>query len=95
MTPAAPDLPNSEPSEAKVRTWCCTYLAGVTRRPVDRIDPEASFQSLGLDSAEMLFLVSAIEDEWGVELTSDAPADHPNVAALSRFVAARLDATRA
>jgi acyl carrier protein len=37
-------------------------------------------------------LVSAIEDWLGVELASDTAVEHPTIAQLASFVAARLDA---
>lgn len=77
-------------NEADVRLWCTGYLVTALRRPADRIDPDADFASLGMDSAEMLFLVTALEDRWGLDLPSDLPLDHPSVAALSRHIAALL-----
>lgn len=56
------------------------------RRPIAKIDPAAKFDSLGLDSAESVFLASALEDWIGVPLHAEAAMDHPNIAALSRFV---------
>jgi acyl carrier protein len=55
------------------------------------IDPLTEFASLGLDSAESVFLVAAIEDWLGVELASDTAIEHPTLARLARFVAGRLE----
>jgi acyl carrier protein len=77
-------------TEADVQAWCRAYLAQALRLPPETIDPDASFASIGLDSAEALFLVSALEDWSGLELASDTAYEHPSVSALSRFVIARL-----
>lgn len=74
------------PTELEIQDWCRQYLAGVLRRPIAKIDPAAKFDSLGLDSAESVFLASALEDWIGVPLHAEAAMDHPNIAALSRFV---------
>jgi len=74
------------PTESEIQDWCREYLAGVLRRPSEKIDPAAKFDSLGLDSAESVFLASALEDWIGVFLPSEAAMDHPSIAELSRFV---------
>ncbi len=79
MTQAADDV--------AVQAWCMDYLARVLRRPADGIDPAATFSDLGVDSAEMLFMVSALEDRWRLDLASDVPLDYPTVLALSRYIA--------
>ena len=55
------------------------------------IDVHAEFASLGLDSAESVFFVAAIEDWLGLELASDTAMEHPTIAQLTRFVASRLE----
>ena len=81
-------------TEADIRTWCCQYLGRVLKLPPERIDHQATFNWLGLDSAESLFLVSALEDWSGLELASDTAVEHPSVAELARYIVGRLDASR-
>lgn len=80
-------------TELDIEAWCAAYLRKKLRLPDAPIDPDAEFVSLGLDSAESVFLVSAIEDWLGVELSSDTAIEHPTLAQLARFVAGRV-ATR-
>jgi acyl carrier protein len=80
----------AEITETDIQDWCCQYLARVLKRTPDQIDRQARFASIGLDSAESLFLVSALEDWSGLELDSETAFDHPSVAELSRFVASRI-----
>ena len=73
-------------TEAEAGDWCVADLGKALRMKPERIDREASFESLGLDSAEALFMVAALEDWSGLELGSDTAYEHPSVAALARFV---------
>jgi acyl carrier protein len=73
-------------TEAKIEDWCRGYLASVLKRTPGSIDRHATFDSLGLDSAESVFLVSALEDWSGLELSSDTAIEHSSLAELSRFV---------
>ena len=77
-------------TEPDIQTWCANYLRTALKLPDGPIDARAEFASLGLDSAELVFLVSAIEDWLGLELASDTAMDHPSIARLSHFVAGRL-----
>ena len=77
-------------TEPDIQTWCAAYLRTALKLPDAPIDVHAEFASLGLDSAESVFLVAAIEDWLGLELASDTAMEHPTIAQLSRFVAGRL-----
>ena len=79
-------------TQAEIEAWCRDYLARALRLKPERIDRTASFASVGLDSAEALFMVSALEDWSGLELDAETAYEHPSVAELSRFVAERLAA---
>jgi acyl carrier protein len=77
-------------TEAAVRTWCGDYLAKALRIRRDRIDDDANFASFGLDSAESVFMVTALEDWLGLELDSETAIEHPTVTELARFIMTRL-----
>jgi acyl carrier protein len=76
----------SKPTEGDIQGWCCQYLARVLQRAPESIDCHADFDSLGIDSAESVYLVSALEEWSGVQLSPEAAIEHPNVIELSRFV---------
>ena len=75
-------------TEHDIQAWCANYLRTALKLG-ETPDIHAEFASLGLDSAESVFLVSAIEDWLGVELASDTAMDHPSIARLAHFVANR------
>lgn len=87
-------MPQHRPTatEPDIAAWCAAYLRKALKLPDAPIDAHADFASLGLDSAESVFLVAAIEDWLGVELASDTAIDHPTLAQLASFVAGRLRA---
>ena len=86
--------PPADITKTSIETWCRQYLARVLKLAPHGIDPQASFSSLGLDSAEAVFLVSALEDWTGLELSSDIAMEHPSVADLTRFIASKLGVCR-
>ncbi len=82
--------PEQDVTEAEVRTWCGDYLAKALRIRRNRIEDDANFAGLGLDSAESVFMVTALEDWLGLELESETVIEHPSVTELARFIMKRL-----
>jgi acyl carrier protein len=80
----------TKPSEPDIEAWCADYLSKALKLPRASLDVNADFASIGLDSAESVFLVAAIEDWLGVELASDTAMEHPSIKQLAHFVAGRL-----
>ncbi|MER7176087.1 phosphopantetheine-binding protein [Streptomyces mesophilus] len=69
-------------------------LAAVLRTEPDRIDPEQSFRTLGLDSIHTAELMAAINARFGTAVVADALYDHPTPAALARHVQAQGRSTQ-
>ena len=82
---------NGDPA---IRQWCVEYLSRVAKCPPERIGDDTEFTSLGLDSAELLFMVSALEDRFGIDLPSDTTIEYPTVAALTGFLGGQLAKAR-
>jgi acyl carrier protein len=82
-------MPQHSPdaTEPDIQAWCAAYLRRALKLSDVAIDMHAEFTSLGLDSAESVFFVAAIEDWLGLELASDTAVEHPTIARLTRFVA--------
>ena len=79
-------------TQADIREWCIAYLRKALKQPNADFDTDAELVSLGLDSAESVFMIAAIEDWLGLELASDTAVDHPTIADLARFVAREIEA---
>jgi acyl carrier protein len=74
-------------AELNIRRWCTDYFATTLKLPASRIDPQAKFARLGMDSAMSVFFLVALEEWLGVELASEIVFDHPSIAELARYVA--------
>ena len=74
-------------SETEIREWCIAYLAKSLKRPPDKIDPNAKFSRLGLDSASSVNLLMDLEEYLGAELSSDLVFEYPTIAQLARQIA--------
>ena len=65
--------------------------AGLTIELVG-LDPNRSFQDIGIDSMSMINLMYALEDEFDVTLTTDEMMEINTVGDLHRLVDAKLAA---
>jgi acyl carrier protein len=79
-------------SEAEIQLWCASYLRKALRLKTSVLDINADFASLGLDSAESVFMVSAIEDWLGLELSSETVTEHRSITDLAHFLAGQVEA---
>jgi acyl carrier protein len=55
-----------------------------------QITPEATLESLGLDSLSMLELMFKIEDRYGFKITEDLPSDLKTINDVVAFIDALL-----
>jgi acyl carrier protein len=74
-------------SESEIREWCVAYLAKALKLAPERINPQAKFARLGLDSAASALLIADLEDWLGVELSAELIFEHETPAALAHYVA--------
>ncbi|MEK6317673.1 MULTISPECIES: acyl carrier protein [Burkholderia] len=87
---AAP-LPSdgAEPGrEERIVQWLREYIADILRLPVEKIEVDASFQQLGLDSSAAVGMTGDLADWLGVEIDPAAAYDHPSIGALAGMLAA-------
>ena len=73
----------------QISEFCVISLAKVLRVSKDRVETDAKFNRLGLDSAMVVYVMMELEEKLGVELTTDDFYDHPTVEELSRHLAKR------
>ena len=79
-------------TEADIRDWCIAYLARTFKCPPERIDPQAKFARLGMDSAASIFFIVELEEWIGVELAAESVFEYPTPTELARYVAERYAA---
>ncbi|WP_439493710.1 acyl carrier protein [Bosea sp. (in: a-proteobacteria)] len=70
------------PIEAALKSQLATLLD----RDVETIAVDASFASMGLDSAAAVHFILEIEQVYGIELYPGVTADHPDIARLAEFL---------
>lgn len=79
-----------ENSEAGIRQWCQAYIANILGgRQADSIDPDAEFDSFGLDSAMAVAMILELEENLDEEVSPSLLFDHPTIRSLSEHLSAR------
>jgi acyl carrier protein len=82
-------LADAKPSESEIRQWCTSCLAKVLKVPAERIDPQATFARLGVDSAAAVFFVMDIEEWLDIELPANIAFEYHSIAELAGYLAKR------
>jgi acyl carrier protein len=75
-------------SAAAIAGWCVRYIATFNHLTLSDVDPHRTFSELGLDSANSVQMLIAVEDWIGVELNPEVLADYPTIADFAAFLAA-------
>jgi acyl carrier protein len=55
---------------------------------VETIDPDASFDRLGVDSAIAVSLLTEVEERYGIELPAETLFENPTVNAIAGYLTA-------
>lgn len=73
--------------------WMGQYICAVLGLDEATLDPGATFDSFGLDSAEAVIMAGAMEEEFGVEIEPSLFFDTPTIGGVvAAFRAAGLAA---
>jgi acyl carrier protein len=73
----------------QISECCVASMATVLRISKDRVETDAKFNRLGLDSAMVVYLMMELEEKLGLELSMDDFYDYPTVQDLSRYLSER------
>lgn len=76
-------------SKESIAGWCQGYIANLLEVPAAAVDPDATFDRLGVDSAIAVSLLIEVEERYGVELPAEALFDNPTVNEVAAFLSAR------
>ena len=82
-------------SAAAISAWCVDYLASAMELPTERIDVNATFASLGMDSVVRTSFQFALEELLNVPVSSEDLIERPTVAALADYLACHPQAGQA
>lgn len=72
--------------QAAVISWCKGYIARVLNIKPTSIDEHMDFSELGLDSSLAVSLLIEIEQQFGVEVSTEDLFNNPNIASLAALV---------
>jgi acyl carrier protein len=90
---AGVDAGQSPPrSAAAIAAWCVNYLATAMELSPERIDVNATFASLGMDSVVRTSFQFALEELLNVPVSSDDLIERPTVTALADYLACHAQA---
>jgi acyl carrier protein len=73
-------------SKAAIAAWCQGYVADLLEVPADSVDPDATFDRLGVDSAIAVSLLIEVEERYGIELPAEALFANPTVNAVAEYL---------
>lgn len=80
----------SSPSPAALAAWLCPVIARACHRAPTSVTAGSALLDVGLDSLTLVFVLTQIEVEHGVELSAEetlALLEAPNIGALARRLA--------
>ncbi|HEU5378051.1 MAG TPA: SDR family NAD(P)-dependent oxidoreductase [Ktedonobacteraceae bacterium] len=81
------------PPEETIQAWLIAELTRMLDIDAAEVDIHDSFASYGLVSVDAVSLATALEDWLGIHLSDTVIYDHPNIAALSLYLASQGSTT--
>ena len=75
-------------SYQQLRDWLLAFVSEVLEVTPAEIDPDTTWEALGVDSATVLVLVADLTASTGLEARPAEVLDHPSVHALAAYLAA-------
>lgn len=72
--------------DSKLKDYCISWLADLLSLPPDRVSEQASFASLGLDSANSVRFILDLEDYLGKELQPEVISEYDNIHKLVGYL---------
>ena len=78
-------------TQERIQAWVKKYLVDNIKLDKSLINPNTSFDALGLDSVKQVELLGALEDCLGTKIEPTLAYDYPTIAALSSEIAFRIN----
>lgn len=79
----------------QLEDWLIRRVAAILGQDADDIDPDMPFNSLGLDSINVMDLIVELDDLLGIEIESTIVWDYPTIRLLCEYVATLTNETHA
>lgn len=77
-------------SKEAITVWCREYIAGLLEVPADSIDPEATFDRLGVDSSVAVSLLIEVEERYGIDLPGETLFKNPAISQVAAYLAGQF-----
>jgi acyl carrier protein len=77
-------------TEDEIKTWLISYLADILDMPSEEVDPNASFDEFGLDSALAISLTGDLEEWLGKKVNPTLLYNYTTISSLSKNLAAEV-----
>ena len=87
--PPEHDHPVPGMNQNDIVEWLRDRIAGDLESDADTVDPDATFNRLGLDSLALLAVLGDLATELDIEIETSVLFDHPTITALALHLADR------
>jgi acyl carrier protein len=73
-------------TKEQIVAWCRQHIATLLDFPIEKIQPEAEFDSFGLDSAAAVSLVDDLEEWLGSEVSPSLLFEYPTISLVAEQI---------
>lgn len=73
--------------EQEIGDWLASYVGELIARPASEIDHDATFDSFGIDSANVIGITGELQAWLGISIDPEAAYDYPTIRALAGYLA--------
>lgn len=87
--PRKKDHPVPGMNQNDIVEWLRDRIAGDLESDADTVDPDATFNRLGLDSLALLAVLGDLATKLDIEIETSVLFDHPTITALALHLADR------
>lgn len=87
--PRKKDHPVPGMNQNDIVEWLRDRIAGDLESDADTVDPDATFNRLGLDSLALLAVLGDLASKLDIEIETSVLFDHPTITALALHLADR------
>jgi len=75
------------PAAHEISEWLASYVGELVARPASEIDHDATFESFGIDSANMIGITGELQAWLGNSIDPDAAYEYPTIRSLAGYLA--------
>ncbi|MGH3252035.1 MAG: acyl carrier protein [Trebonia sp.] len=77
-------------AELRIGEWLASYVGELIARPASEIDQDVTFDSFGIDSANVIGITGELQTWLGVSIDPEAAYEYPTIRLLAGYLAERV-----